>query len=130
MKRLSPIITLAIIAALPFPSARGMLNISSSSAQTHQSTVACRVLEAHASEQPAVTVVVFHQRDKQDQASLSSLLQQHSGERVDVQANGGKWQTATVVRLKSCFGRGLLLLPNGTVQLKDGDEFFLRFSTD
>jgi hypothetical protein len=129
MKRLFPIITLAIIAALPFPPARGMLNISSS-AQTHQSTVACRVLEAHSSEQPAVTVVVFHQGDKQDQAVLSSLLQQHSGERVDVEANGEKWQTASVVRLKSCFGRGLLLLPNGTLQLKDGDDFFLRFSTD
>ena len=87
MKRLSPIITLAIIAALPFPSARGMLNISSS-AQTHQSTVACRVLEAHASEQPAVTVVVFHQRDKQDQASpfvAASAALWREGRR------GGQW---------------------------------------
>jgi hypothetical protein len=127
MNRLLSIVPLAILAALPLPSARSMLN--SSSAQAQEGTIACRVLEAHTSEQPAMTVVVFHHRDKQDQASLSSLLQQHSGERVDVQANGGKWQTATVVRLKSCFGRGLLLSPNGTLQLKDGDEFFLRFST-
>jgi hypothetical protein len=127
MNRLLSIVPLAILAALPLPSARSMLN--SSSAQAQEGTIACRVLEAHTSEQPAMTVVVFHHRDKQDQASLSSLLQQHSGERVDVQANGGKWQTATVVRLKSCFGRGLLLSPNGTLQLKDGGEFFLRFST-
>ncbi len=128
MNRLLSIIPLAILAALPLPSARSMLN--SSGAQAQEGAIACRVLEAHSSKQPAVTVVVFHHRDKQDQASLSSLLQQHSGERVDVQANDGKWQTATLVRLKSCFGRGLLLSPNGALQLKDGDEFFLRFSTN
>jgi hypothetical protein len=129
MNRLLSIIPLAILAAPALPSARSMLS-SSSSTQIRRTAIACRVLEVHASEQPAVTVVVFHHRDKQDQASLSSLLQQHSGERVDVKANGREWQAATVVRLKSCFGRGLLLSPNGALQLKDGDEFFLRFSTN
>jgi hypothetical protein len=51
-------------------------------------TVACRVLETHTSEQLAVTVAVFHQRDKQDQPRLSALLQ-NSGASVMVQMGEG-----------------------------------------
>jgi hypothetical protein len=44
---------------------------------THPATnlVQGRVLESHASKQPAAGFVVFHQRDKQDQPRLSALLQ-------------------------------------------------------
>jgi hypothetical protein len=96
---------------------------------THSVTdlVQCRVLESHASKQPAAEFVVFHQRDKQDQSRLSALLQQHSGAVVDLQISGGNWQSATVVRLKSCFGRGLLVLPPDALMPKDGDTFLLRF---
>jgi hypothetical protein len=89
--------------------------------------VQCRVLESHASKQPAAGFVVFHQRDKQDQPRLSTLLQQHSGTVVDLRADGGNWQSATVVRLKSCFGRGLLVLPSGAPMPEDGGTFLLRF---
>ena len=89
--------------------------------------IECRVLESHASKQPAAQFVVFHQRDKQDQSRLSALLQQHSGAVVDVQIGGGSWQSATVVRLKSCFGRGLLVLPPDALMPKDGGTFLLRF---
>jgi len=58
---------------------------------------------------------------------LSALLRQHSGVIVEVQISGGGWQSATVVRLKSCFGRGLLVLPPDAPMPKDGDTFFLRF---
>jgi hypothetical protein len=91
-------------------------------------TVACRALEVHASAQPAVIAVVFHQRDKPDQARLASALRQHSGEGVEIQTGDGKWVSATVVRLKSCFGRGLLLLPADAPPIKDGATFLLRFS--
>jgi hypothetical protein len=90
--------------------------------------VACRVLEAHASTHPAVIVVVFHQRDKADQARLASLLRNLTGESVELQASDGKWVSATVARLKSCFGRGLLLLPADGPPLKDGSTFVLQFS--
>jgi hypothetical protein len=92
-------------------------------------TVACRVLEVHTSEQPAVTVAVFHQRDKQDQPRLSALLQKNSGASVMVQIGDGAWQRATVVRLKSCFGRGLLILPPGEPAPKDGETFLLKFAS-
>ena len=95
--------------------------------QPEATALECRVLEAHASEHPAVTVAVFHQRDKQDQTRLASLLRQHSEVSVQFQTADGVWQNATVIRLKSCFGRGLLLMPTGTAQLKDGDEFLLKF---
>jgi hypothetical protein len=90
--------------------------------------IACRVLEAHASTHPAVIAVVFHQRDKADQARLASLLQHLAGESVELQTGEGEWKSATVVRLKSCFGRGLLLLPADAPPLKDGATFLLRFS--
>ena len=92
-------------------------------------TVACRALEVHRSEQPAVTVAVFHQRDKQDQPRLSALLQRNSGASVMVQIGDGAWQHATVVRLKSCFGRGLLILPPGEPAPKDGETFLLKFAS-
>jgi len=89
--------------------------------------VACRVLEAHSSANPAVTAVVFHQQKKEDQERLAELLRGHSGEGAEVQIGSGEPIGGTVFRLKSCFGRGLLLLPPGA-QLKDGSTFLLRFA--
>jgi hypothetical protein len=96
---------------------------------THPATnlVQCRVLESHASKQPAAGFVVFHQHDKQDQPRLSALLQQYSGTVIDLQINGGSWQSATVVRLKSCFGRGLLVFAPDAPMPQDGGTFLLRF---
>jgi len=91
-------------------------------------TIACRVLEAHTSAHPAVIAVVFHQRDKQDQAQLGSLLESLAGESVELQTGDGNWAVVTVVRLKSCFGRGLLLLPGDAPPPKERATFVLRFS--
>lgn len=92
------------------------------------STIACRVLEAHASARPAATAVIFHQQDKADQARLGSLLKAHSGESAAIQVSDGETISVTIFRLKSCFGRGLLLLPAGAPPMKDGSTFLLRFS--
>jgi hypothetical protein len=91
--------------------------------------VICRVMEAHTSRDPAVTVVLFHQRDKADAKRLSGLLRRASaGGAVEFQmGEGGAWQTATVARLKSCFGRGLLIVREGTAPLSEGATFLLRF---
>jgi hypothetical protein len=88
----------------------------------------CRVIETHVCENPAVVTVIFHQRDKQDQAELASLLVTHSGEKVQVQFGDGEWLDGTVARLKSCFGRGLLFLPSGVPSIKERDTFTLRFA--
>lgn len=90
-------------------------------------TVACRVLEAHKSATPAATAVIFHQQSKADQERLGSLLKAHSGETAAIEVSG-ETLSVTIFRLKSCFGRGLLLLPADAPTIKDGSTFLLKFS--
>lgn len=92
-------------------------------------TIWCRVMEAHSVTPPGVTAAVFHQRDKSDAPRLGVLLNEHSEETAKFQTKDGAWHSATVIRLKSCFGRGLLLFPSTQAQLTQGDEFLLRFSS-
>jgi len=89
--------------------------------------IACRVLEAHASANPAVTVIVFHQQHKEDGGRLGALLGSHSGESAEIQVGDAGWTGVTIFRLKSCFGRGLMVLPPGAPAMKDGATFLLRF---
>ncbi len=93
-------------------------------------TVACRVLEAHTLKGPGLAVAVFHQRDEKDRERLGSLLRRHPEAAVEIQTADGAWQAVTVLRLKSCFGRGLLLFPSGTAQLPEKSEFLLKFPPD
>jgi len=90
-------------------------------------TVACRVLETHTDDELKVTVVVFHQRDEAQRSQLAELLRGHSGAMVEVQAGDGTWRRARLVRLKSCFGRGLLILP-APAPFLDRAEFVLRLA--
>src|SRR5271155_1092433 len=62
--------------------------------------VTCHALETHASAQPAVTIVVFNQRDKPDHQRLSDLLKENDGTGVEFRTSDGKWHKATVARLK------------------------------
>jgi len=89
--------------------------------------IACRVLEAHASANPAVTVIVFHQQHKEDAARLGALLESHSGESAEIQVGDAAWTAVTIFRLKSCFGRGLMVLTPSAPEMKDGATFLLRF---
>ena len=100
-----------------------------SSLAAHQ-TVACRVLEVHSTQAPGVSVVVFHQRDESQRDQLAALLRKQSGASVQFQTRDRQWHEATVLRLKSCFGRGLLLFPTGTAQVGEKDEFLLKLSPD
>jgi hypothetical protein len=95
--------------------------------EASEQVVACRVLEVHSSPQLRVTVVIFHQRDAKDRERLGELLRQHPEAAVEIQTAGGSWHPATVARVKSCFGRGMLLLPLGAVSLTEKDEFLLKF---
>ena len=91
-----------------------------------QGGIACRVMEVFKAEPPGVTAVIFHQRDKADGPRLGELLLAHSGHEVEFEINGGKHQ-ATVFRVKSCFGRGLLIFASGEAKLAEKDAFVLRF---
>jgi len=89
-------------------------------------TIACRILEVHAATN--FSVVIFHQRDKQDREKLADFLQTHSDAAVQFQKADGAWHDATLIRLKSCFGRGLLAFPAGAATLAEKDAFTLRLA--
>jgi hypothetical protein len=108
-----------IFPALPGPQA------TPASTTADASTIACRALEAHTDGELKVTVVVFHQRDEAQRSRLAALLREHSGAMVEVQSGDGAWRRARLVRLKSCFGRGLLMLP-APAPFSDRAEFVLR----
>ena len=96
-------------------------------AQPAAAFVNCHALETHTSASPAVMIIVFNQRDKQDHVRLSDLLKQNDGAGVELRTSDGKWHKATLVRLRSCFGCGMLFLGVDAAQIKDRDNFLLRF---
>jgi len=95
------------------------------SPSAESAAIACRALETYNVADLKVTAVVFHQRDETQRSQLVALLHQHSGEVVEIQASDGKWQRAHLLRLKSCFGRGLLLLAT-PASIPEHAEFALR----
>ena len=111
------------------PAAAAPQQLQHRPAEQNPRVVACRVLEAHTSVDPAVSVVVFHQRDKADAQRLGALLLRAvDGGAVEFQSSeGGAWQPGSVVRLKSCFGRGLLILPGGAALPAERSTFLVRF---
>ncbi|MGH9717391.1 MAG: hypothetical protein ACRD4R_11800 [Candidatus Acidiferrales bacterium] len=123
------VLMFAIATCLP-ALARARQSAQRQDATPASDTIECRILEAHASTAPSALVVIFHQRDKQDQPHLAAMLKEKSGGSAEVQVGDAPWTTATVFRLKTCFGRGLLVLPPGSVAMKDGGTFRIRFSTD
>ncbi len=88
--------------------------------------IACRVLEVHTSERERVTLVLFHQSEKSDGPRLGALLRTHDGEPVEFEAGDGRAHPATLFRLGSCFGRGLLVFPAGSVQVSKNEQFRLK----
>jgi hypothetical protein len=89
--------------------------------------VNCHALETHVNAQPAVTVVVFTQRDKTDHARLSDLLKESDSAAVELRTSDGKWHKANLVRLRTCFGRGMLFLAADSGAPHDRENFLLRF---
>ena len=85
-------------------------------------------MEVFQAERLGATAVIFHQSDKADGPRLGELLLAHSGEDVVFETRDGHAHSATVARVKSCFGRGLLLFATRDAQLAADDDFVLRFS--
>jgi len=90
--------------------------------------IPCRVLESHTSQRDHITVVVFHQRDAGDRARLGEVIRQRDGAAVAFKMTDPNPHSAMLFRLKSCFGRGLLLFPAASARLAAGDEFELDVS--
>ncbi len=92
-----------------------------------QGGIACRVMEVFEAEPPGATVVIFHQRDKADGPRLGELLLAHTGQEAEFAIDAAKARRAKVFRVRSCFGRGLLVFASGEATLAAGDDFVLRF---
>jgi len=89
--------------------------------------VACRVLEAKVVEEMGVALIVFHQAERSDGARLGELLRQNDGAKIKFKTSDGRTHTATLLRLGTCFGRGLLVFPAGSARLARHDQFWLKF---
>jgi hypothetical protein len=125
-RRCLGLVAIAVLTLLPTSAAPQA--VQHRPAEQNPRVVACRVMEVHPSREPAVTVVLFHQREKADAQRLRALLLRGSDKAVEFQTgDGGEWRPAHVARLKYCFGRGLLILPEGSAPLADGATFLLRF---
>ena len=94
---------------------------------TQDMTINCRVMEVIIAERVGAMAVIFHQRDKADGPRLGELLLAHSGEEVEFETVDGRRHRATVARMKSCFGRGLLIFAAGEAKLAEKEDFVLRF---
>jgi len=90
-------------------------------------SVVCRVMEVFRAERLGMSAVIFHQRDRADGPRLGELLLAHSGAEAEFETRDGRRHRATVVRMKSCFGRGLLFFATDEVKLGEKEEFVLRF---
>ena len=88
--------------------------------------IICSVMEAFEEGKLGVRAVIFHQRDKADGPRLGSLLLAQSGKEMLLETATGRRYRATIFRVKSCFGRGLALIPAGALKLGERDEFTLR----
>jgi hypothetical protein len=73
-----------------------------------------------------VRAIIFHQRDKADGPRLGSLLLAHSGKEMELETKGGQRYRVTVFRVRSAFGRGLVLVPTSKLKLGEDDEFTLH----
>lgn len=89
--------------------------------------VVCRTLEVKTAEPLGVVLAIFHQANKNDGPRLGELLRQSDGVSVEFETSDRRTHTATLFRLGTCFGRGLLVFPTGAARLTPRDQFWLRF---
>ena len=104
------------------PQAPGM----TAQAPSAQAGIACRAIESKTAPPLGIGLVIFHHAEVASRDQLGAFLEEHDGTSVEFQTEGGEWQPATVFRLKSCFGRGLLAFPAARARLAPGQTFLIR----
>ena len=72
------------------------------------------------------TAVLAHHADPSSRAQFTNWLRSHPESTVKIRNNAGQETTATVFRVRMCFGRALILL-NQSLQVQERDT--LRIST-
>ena len=126
LKRPFATIALATVLVIPVSDPSRGAQIQATVTKAGNGPIICSVMEAFEEGRLGVRAIVFHQRDKADGPRLGSLLLTHSGEEMELETTGGRRYRATVFRVKSCFGRGLVLVPTSKLKLSQDDEFTLR----
>jgi hypothetical protein len=97
--------------------------------EAKEGTITCRAMEVFVADRVGVTAVIFHQQDKADGPRLGQLLLAHTGQQVEFETANGREHRATLERIKSCFGRGLLLFRTSEAKLAAKEDFVLHFAT-
>jgi len=126
LKKTFATIALATVLVIPVSDPSRGAQIQATVTKAGNGPIICSVMEAFEEGRLGVRAIVFHQRDKADGPRLGSLLLTHSGEEMELETTGGRRYRATVFRVKSCFGRGLVLVPTSKLKLGEHDEFTLR----
>src|SRR5208282_2247024 len=93
-----PVANIAITAIIAVAAAVAMFAVAAHATPQAASAgaIACRVLEVHAASQ--FTLVIFHQRDKQDHEKVEAFLRAHSDGAAQFRSADGAWHDATLLR--------------------------------
>jgi len=126
MGRSFTLINLAMVLAIPLSGPSHGAQVQAPKIDAGNGPITCSVMEAFEEGRLGVRAIVFHQHEKADGPRLGALLLAHSGEEMELETTGGRRYRATVFRVKSAFGRGLVLVPMSKVRLGEHDEFTLR----
>src|SRR5260370_3352420 len=78
-----------------------------------QNTISCTVLEAHMIPNLGVSVAVFHPMSQDEASRFSALMKAHSHTSLQFRTADSSWHKASVARLQSDIGRGLVLFVSG-----------------
>ena len=119
---MTPAILLGLVAASPTTSPQEQLQPP----EAARAAIACRALEVKTAEKMGVTLVLFHQASKTDGSRLGELLRANDGASVEFETSDGRSHPATLFRMGTCFGRGLLVFPAGSARLSPHEQFWLR----
>jgi len=125
LKRPFATTTLAFLLLIPASNSSRGVQAQATTTKAEKGPIICSVMEAFEEGKLGVRAIVFHQRDKADGPRLGALLLAQTGHEMVLEAGGRRYH-ATVFRVKSCFGRGLALLPTSKLKLGENDEFTLR----
>jgi len=119
-------ITFALLLIITASGTSRSIQLANAATKSANGPVICTVIEAFEEGKLGVRAIIFHQRDKADGPRLGSLLMAHSGQAMILETAAGQRYRATVFRVRSCFGRGLALVPTSKLKLGTHDVFTLR----
>ena len=126
MKSLRPRDAVAFAMLLVITVSATLQKATSADTNAAVQTLPCRALEVKTDPKTSVTVVLFHQASKADGPALGEMLKSNDGANVEFFTSDGKPHAATVFRLDTCFGRGLLVFSSATAHLNSHEQFSIR----